>query len=652
MSTAHPTPDFALAEHLGTQVARELSGATPLPGGFRLAGTHCGIKRNRPDLGLILCEQPTSAAACVTQNPVRAACVDRTAGLIPAGTVRAIVANSGNANAMTGPAGAANDQAMAAAIAEAVGCEPGEVLTASTGVIGAPLAIDRIAEAAPALADVHESAPMDFARAILTTDTGTKVAHLSVQLPGADGPVTVQLLGVAKGSGMIHPNMATTLGFVCTDAAVAPELLQSLLRGCIDDSFNAITVDGDTSTNDQVFVLASGTSTVEVEGEAVATFQAALLAVLRDLSKQVAEDGEGATRLLEVHVNGAPSRTLARAVARSACRGSLFKSSVFSGAPEGWGRLSAAIGQAALELGVPVDLSKFSISAQGVQVVEGGVPKQVDMRRLARKLCETEVRWEVTLGDGPGEGTAWGCDLTYDYVRINADEALQVEVRPDGVVARSLTLGAYSPRLKHELLVEGLGYVRRFVGTKVVIHAHGAVTRKPELLEALSRDLELVLDAGMRPLVVVHEAEVAEQLGALLASGPHRVTPVSGPPASIGPWLDRGHLCTYLQERRDPTALIDLAIRLGAGKLLSLADAQGLHDDGGLVSVLTLDQCLAGLERGRFDSAVDENLALARQGASQRLPALHLIDGRLPHALVAELFTDAGVGTLITRLAT
>ena len=189
MSTTIPTPDFALADGLIAQVARELSAATPLPGGFRLAGTHCGIKRNRKDLGLILCEHPSSAAACVTQNPVRAACVDRTVGLIPAGTVRAIVVNSGNANAMTGPEGAANDQAMAAAVAEAVGCGVDVVLTASTGVIGAQLAIERVAAAAPALADVHESAPMDFAQAILTTDTGTKVAHLSVELPGANGPV-------------------------------------------------------------------------------------------------------------------------------------------------------------------------------------------------------------------------------------------------------------------------------------------------------------------------------------------------------------------------------------------------------------------------------------------------------------------------------
>lgn len=633
----------------------ELTSTTPLPAGFAFAGVHAGIKRTRPDLGLIHCPGGASVAGCFTKNPVRAACVDRNRSLLPTDGIKAVVTNSGNANAMTGEQGIASNTQMAAVVAEGIGAAAEQVLSLSTGVIGVQLNLEKIGEAVPPLVAALGEDPTSYATAILTTDTCTKVAQLTVMLPTADGgEAPVQLFGVAKGSGMIHPNMATTLGYVCTDAAVAPALLDRLLKALIDDTFNAITVDGDTSTNDSVLVMASGASGVHVEsGPAVESFTAALKGVLTSLARQVAQDGEGATRLLQVDVAGAPTKALARKIARGICRGSLFKSSVFAGDLE-WGRLAAAAGQTCAEHGASIDMGKIQIYAQGIQLVKDGTPVAPDTTELLRRLQAPEVKWRLELGETPtdqsdGLATAWGCDLTYDYVRINADESMQIEVRPDGGVGRNLTLGAYSPKLKHQLLVDGLAYVRKFTGMKVIVALGGAVTKKPALIDALVRDLELVVDAGMRPLVVTPSAELADEIAAGLSRGPTRTNRVDAIPAKISPWLDRGHLCLLVKTTPDPGELVSLAIKLGVGKLIALADSQGMFDERGLVTVLSPDQAIGGLKRGRFDSHADENLALARHAATQGLPALHLIDGRLPHALVAELFTDQGVGTLISR---
>lgn len=633
----------------------------PVPEGFAFSGVHAGIKRSRADLGLITFPAGTTVAGCFTQNPVRAACVDRNASLLPSDKIRAVAVNSGNANAMTGAEGVAANEAFADAIAEQLGVDPAAVLTLSTGVIGVPLNVIAIERATPHLHETLGTEPTAFADAILTTDTGRKLTHRTVQIPGdipGAGPVT--LFGAAKGSGMIHPNMATTLGFVCTDAQISPALLQRLLAAAIDDTFNAISVDGDTSTNDTVLALASGTSKVPIESpESVEAFSAALHRVLLDLAKQVAADGEGATRLLAVTVEGARTSAEAKALARGVCTSSLFKCSVFAGEVAGWGRLAAAVGQAALENGAQIDPSAMAIAAQDIALVEHGVPVAGDAPlgtggELARRLAAPEVSWRVRVGDGPGTFTAYGCDLSYDYVRINADESLQVEVRADGAVGRNLSLASYTPTLKHQLIFDGLKYVRRFAGMRVVVNATGAAVQKPELLASLARDVELIVSAGMRPLVVIGEAATADALAAQFADSPHRLAPVSPDPAGIVAKLDRGQACVLVQATREPGDLVALAIRLGAGKLLALADDQGLHDtgaDGGLVSLLSPEQALSGLDRARFATSADEFLALARHAARQGLPALHLLDGRVPHALVAELFTDQGIGTLITRQA-
>ena len=637
-------------------LSTSMIGAKPseiVPAGFRFAGVHAGIKRSRKDLGMILCtgEPGAVAAGVFTRNPVRAACVDRCAQLLPAAGVRAVLVNSGNANAMTGAAGVEANLALARALALPLECPLEAVLTCSTGVIGVPLDAGKIEVAVPALREALSTDPGGFAAAILTTDTLTKVAHTRLALPGADAPL--RLLGVAKGSGMIHPNMATTLGYVVTDAALEPALLQDILAEVIEPTFNAITVDGDTSTNDAVLVLASGEAGVEIpaQGSARERFTEALRAVLLALAEQVARDGEGATRLLEVSVRGAPDWQIAKAIARGCCRSSLFKCSVFAGEAAGWGRLGAATGQAALESGfIDLELDQIEIDAQGIPLVRGGAPvAKPELGELARRLREPTVRWRVRVGAGPGSFTALGCDFSYDYVRINADEAAQVVVTDAGVVGRNVSLSSYTPILKHRLLVDGLSYVRRFTGMRAMIHLTGSSARKPMLLASVARDLELILDAEMRVLVVLHDAEVLAGLRETMADGAYRLTEVVRNPARIGARLDRGQACALLVPTPDPGELVALALRLGVAKLLSLADDQGLRDAGGLVSELTPEQALVGLDRGRFLTDADENLALARHAARQGLPALHLIDGRLPHALVAELFTEQGIGTLVTR---
>jgi glutamate N-acetyltransferase/amino-acid acetyltransferase len=641
-------------------ISTSLDAPLALPAGFAFSGVHAGIKRSRKDLGMIRCTGPAGAnvAGVFTRNLVRAACVDRCASLLPASGVRAVLVNSGNANAMTGAAGIASNQSIADAAATLLEAPASAILTCSTGVIGVPLDPQKITDALPDLIGQLGDDPRGFATAILTTDTVTKVAHVELLVRDETGELgVIRLFGVAKGSGMIHPNMATTLAYVCTDAAITPQQLQASLRAAIEPTINAITVDGDTSTNDTVLALASGESGVELnDRQSLGQFGAALEAVLRSLAEQIARDGEGATRLLEIQVRGAPSTAIAKAIARGCCRSSLFKCSVFAGEAAGWGRLGAAAGQAALEAGFfELDRADIEIDAQRIPLVRGGAPVWLDggsppdVGELARRLREPTVRWEVSVGHGPGSFTALGCDFSYDYVRINADEALQMVIGGEGQVGRNVGLDSYTPILKHQLLVDGLSYVRRFTGLRVMVHLSGSAAVKPMLLASVARDLELMISADLRVLVVVPDADVLTNLRNDFSDGAYRLAEVPNDPARISARLDRGQACVLIQPRPDPGELVALAVRLGLAKLLSLADDQGLRDAGGLVSELSPEQALVGLDRGRFTTDADENLAFARHASRQGLAALHLIDGRMPHALVAELFTEQGVGTLITR---
>ncbi len=629
-------------------ISTDLAPSFPVEG-FRFAGSRCGIKHARPDLALVVSDRPTVVAGCFTQNRVRAACVDRNADLLPSQGVRALILNSGNANAMTGETGTTGNVRMAQTAAQSLGLSVDQVLTASTGVIGVPLPIELIEEAAADFEGKLSEDPTEFAHAILTTDTCTKVAHTTVQVPGAD--TTIRIVGIAKGSGMIHPNMATTFGFVMTDAAIAPAKLQALLGPAVDRSFNAITVDGDSSTNDMVLAFANGASEVHVEGgPAESAFGDALQAVLHSLAKQVAQDGEGATRLLEVEVTGAPSEAIARELARGVCRSSLVKCSAFAGQAE-WGRVCMAVGQAAADQGIDIDIDALTVSAQGTLLYDRTGPKLGhNSASLRAGLQQTQVHWSVDIGQGEHSATAYGCDLSYDYVRINADESKQIEVTRTGGVTRNLSLAAYSPRLKHQLLCEGLSYVRRFAGMRAMV-VLSSVERLETPVTSLAGDLELCLDAGIKPLAVLPSsgsvdaiADHMQQLGRFAAK-------VSGDPVSISDKLDRGHLCLLTRTSPAPDAIVDLALKLGIQKLIVLAPDGGLRDKHGLVQRLSPDTFLTGLDRGRFDATDPELLVLARHAAKRGIPAFHAIDGRIPHAVVGELFTDEGIGTLITRLA-
>lgn len=630
------------------EVTTDLRSGLAMPDGFTWSAARCGIKQGRPDLGVILSDPPAATAACVTSNKVRAPCVDRNASLVPSESIRALVINSGNANALTGPKGVQTNQAIADELASVLETPVESVLTASTGAIGVPLPEDLVTRALSNLVRRAGSNPKGFAEAIMTTDTVPKVAHLEVTLPGTEE--SIRLLGVAKGSGMIHPQMATTLAFVCTDAKISPALLKEMLGGVVDDTFNAISVDGDTSTNDMVIAFANGTRKAEVKDEAqIKAMTEALAAVLDSLAEQVARDGEGATRLLEVEVTGAPDRRSARLIARGICRSSLFKCSVFAGQPD-FGRVAMAAGQVAFEQKIAIDPTKLTIAAQGIELYSPSGPTRDRGADVIRRLRENVVRWSVDLAQGKHSFVARGCDLSYDYVRINADEDSQIQVSPEGIAGNNAMLASYSPRLRHHLLVEGLAYVRRFSGMKVMVYVPPNVGRE-DLAEGLAGDLELCMDAGLRPAVSVPTAAMAEQIQAVLRDKGHSTSTVSSDPMRLTRLLDRGHLCVMVRSTPEPSGIVDLAIKIGAQKLLAMTNESGLRDRYGHVQRLSPENFLLGLQRGRFEATHADTLVLARHAMTRGLPALHLLDSRVPHAIVGELFTDDGIGTIITRQA-
>lgn len=384
--------------------------------GFVASAVHAGIRKKKLDLALVAATAPCSAAAVFTTNKVQAAPVllSKRHLAVTGGVMRAVIVNSGNANACTGPKGDDDAATMAADAAAVLGCSPEEILVASTGVIGQPLPIEVISAAMPALGDALGTDGDGPAEAILTTDTFAKESVRRVKASAGEYVVG----GMAKGSGMIHPNMATTLGFVTTDAKVEPALLQELLARATERTFNRVTVDGDTSTNDMVAVLASGASGVDVAAGgplSLQRFEDALTAVLTDLAKLVAKDGEGASRLVTVEVAGASSDEDALAAARTVALSPLVKTAVH-GADANWGRIVAAVGRS----GCALEPEKMSVTLNGLRVLSPGYVSAFDEDEAKKRLSESEVTIHVDLGLADGEATVWTCDLTADYVAINA----------------------------------------------------------------------------------------------------------------------------------------------------------------------------------------------------------------------------------------
>jgi len=389
--------------------------------GFAANGVLCGIKpgRQTPDLALIVSEIPTNAAAVYTQNLVKGAPLLVTKEHLRNGQAQAVIVNSGNANTCNAD-GPDIARAMCELVQKHTGIPASEVIVASTGVIGQPLPIDPIKNHMATLAaGLSREGNAAATQAIMTTDTFPKETAVEFTLSGK----TCRLGGMAKGSGMIHPNMATMLAFITTDAAVAPAVLEKLLRDCCNDTLNMISVDGDTSTNDMCCILANGmagNAEITGEGDDLNTLRAALMQVLTELSRMLARDGEGATKLLECCVTGAKTPQDARLAAKGVVSSSLVKSAMF-GADANWGRVLCALGYSGASLDVTQVAVKFSSAAGELTVCENGtgVPFCEDL--ASRVLGEAEIVIHITLHDGDASATAWGCDLTYDYVKINGD---------------------------------------------------------------------------------------------------------------------------------------------------------------------------------------------------------------------------------------
>jgi glutamate N-acetyltransferase/amino-acid N-acetyltransferase len=398
-----------------------ISGGVCAAKGFTAGGIHCGIRKNhtKKDLALIRCEVSASAAAVYTTNLVKGAPLTVTKAHLANGRAKAVICNSGNANTCNAD-GVEIAEKMCAAAAGALGVAPEDVIVASTGVIGQSLDLTPIAAALPALAaSLSAEGNDDAAAAIMTTDTVDKQAAVEFTLGGK----TCRLGGMAKGSGMIHPNMATMLVFITTDAAISPEMLQKALSSDVTETFNMVSVDGDTSTNDMVTVMASGLAgneEITAEGPDFARFMKALNTVTMQLCRMIAGDGEGATKLLECAVTGAPSREIARTTAKSVICSSLVKAAMF-GADANWGRILCAIGYS----GAAVDVTKIDVSFRSprgeIAVCKNGAGIPFSEEKAKEILLEKEIDILVALNDGAETAAAWGCDLTYDYVKINGD---------------------------------------------------------------------------------------------------------------------------------------------------------------------------------------------------------------------------------------
>ena len=399
-------------------VVTPVRGGVTAPAGFTAGAVHCGIKAaaGALDLAVLAADTPASAAALFTTNLAQAAPVtisrqhlERTKGV-----ARAVVVNSGCANACTGAQGLAHAGQMAEETAAAIGCAPDEVLVASTGVIGVTLKIDRVVAGVRAAArSMARGNGSDAARAIMTTDPFPKEYAATVQTPR--GTFTVG--GMAKGSGMIEPNMATMLGFLTTDAKVSPALLRQALQASARDTFNAITVDGECSTNDSLFVLASGASGVAIDEAAYPALLDGLLTVSRDLALGIVRGGEGATKLIAVTVSDARSVDAARQVARTIANSPLVKTAVH-GADPNWGRIVAAAGRS----GVTFDIDRATVHVGGTLLFEKGLPHDEAAPQAAEYLKGSNIQIDVSLGSGGGaSATIWTCDLSAEYVRINGE---------------------------------------------------------------------------------------------------------------------------------------------------------------------------------------------------------------------------------------
>lgn len=397
-----------------TYIERKVSKGITAPKGFKSVGIHCGIKKAKKDLALIVSDIPATAAGVFTLNKVQAApvlvCKEN---LVKAETFRAIVCNSGNANACTGEKGYKDAVTMVNETAKALGVNPEEIFVSSTGVIGERLPIEKIVEGIKkAAGEISESEFLSAAEAIMTTDTFVKSHQTSFMING----VEINIGGIAKGSGMIHPNMATMLGFVTTDAAIDKQTLQKLLSAVNSETFNRIVVDGDTSTNDMVIMLANGASgiTIEEGTEEYNLFEEELFDLLKKLSIDIVKDGEGATKLIEITVDGALTDEDAEKAARTVALSPLVKTAIH-GEDANWGRILAAVGYSGIEF----NPDKFEITINEIPILKENYFVTLPNAIANQTLKSSKINLLLELHGGEGRATCWTCDFSEEYVKIN-----------------------------------------------------------------------------------------------------------------------------------------------------------------------------------------------------------------------------------------
>jgi acetylglutamate kinase len=579
--------------------------------------------------------------------------------------------------------------------------------------------------ALPGLVEQLGDHPDLAAEAIMTTDTRPKMAAREVTLGGKPAIVAA----ICKGSGMLAPQLATTMCLVTTDAAVTPKALQDAVAHAVERTLNMVSVDGETSTNDCVFALANGLAgnpRISEPGPDLDVLENALADLFGEMARAMAADGEGATKMMEVVVSGAPTEAIARESALAISASPLVKAAVF-GADPNWGRILATVGARAGARDWPVDPFKARVVLQGVTVFADGAPVEFDREALRARMRETRIDVLVDLAQGGERAVAWGCDLSYDYVKINADYTSLIYQKADGGVAKDDRVSHYTPALKKALLVEALKYISAFSGQIAVIKYGGAAMVKEGLKEAFAEDVTLLKRVGLKPVVVhggapeitrtleklgersefvdgmritdaqslpvvemVLSGKVNQELVALLNARNAGAVGLSGKDGKLlraekathASGRDLGQVGHVVEVNRDflkmfldggyvpvisPIGLADdggslsingdevaaaIAAALGAKKLIYLTDVAGVLEsapDGELVRQLTTADLRRRVEAGAITGGMKwkaESILAALAGGVERV---HVIDGRQPHSVIAELFTDRGVGSLVQR---
>jgi len=471
-----------------------------LPKGFRFAAVAAGIRPSKPDVALFVSDHDAACAGAFTINRAKAAAVVDAERRLPSDAMRAVVVTSGNANALTGRAGIEAVDAMHGAAARALGIERSQVVGAATGVIGMRMPFEKVVAVMPRCVEQLGPDPSPAAEAIMTTDTTKKLASRTVVLDGT----TVTLAGICKGSGMIAPQLATMIAVIVTDCAIDAQTLSAAVKAAAPDTFDQLVIDGDMSTNDSLFVLANGCAgnpkLVAPETKAFQAFVATLIDLCDELARDIAADGEGATKRLEVRVTGAPTRAIARDIAKAICVSPLVKAAMFGQDPN-WGRILMTIGARCGSQQFDIDPVRCFVAIQGTPVYDAA-PAAFERNVLKAKLREPEVVVAVDLRTGAASAKAYGCDLSYDYVKLNADYTSVLFEAADGGVRKDDRLGNYSPAFKRAFLVQALSYMSRFRGMRCVIKYGGAAMTRDTLKRSFCDDVLLLHSVGLQPIVV------------------------------------------------------------------------------------------------------------------------------------------------------